>query len=125
RGVVLLLGLRLERAAFARDEQPLEGAIRNGQASVEPENTRLVEGLARRVVLLPVGVTGPRVRRPDDPGLGPVDARLPRGAGLDEAAVLELEGILAHVPDVALPVLRIPVVGSLDRVAVLGDGVAH
>src|SRR3954464_5612414 len=122
--VVLVLGLGLEWTALERDQQPGEGSVGDRQAAVAPQHACLVEGLAGRVVLLPVGVARPRFCGHDDPGLSAVDARLPGVAGLHEAAVLALEGVLAHVPDVALLVLRIPVVGPLDRPSVLGDGVA-
>jgi MFS family permease len=39
-------------------------------------------------------------------------------------AILALEGVLAHVPDVALLVLRVPVVCAFDRPPALGDSVA-
>jgi len=55
------------------------------------------------------------------PGLAPFTPCLPRVVGPDEAAMFQLEGVLPHVPDVALFVLRIPVVGSLERLPVLGD----
>ena len=58
------------------------------------------------------------------PGCGAVDAGLPRVARLHEPAVLELPRVLAHVPDVARLVLRVPVEGLLDRRAALGHGVA-
>jgi hypothetical protein len=35
------------------------------------------------------------------------------------AAVLILGGALAEIPDVAAPILRVPVVGHLDRLAAL------
>ena len=53
-----------------------------------------------------------------------VDARLPRPFLGDRLAVLELRRVLAEVPDVAGGVLRVPVVGVLDQLAVLGDRVA-
>ena len=39
-------------------------------------------------------------------------------------AVLELGGVLAEVPDVAVAVLRVPVEGVLDDLSVLGHRVA-
>src|SRR5207247_8051279 len=92
-------------------------------AHVTSETPRLVESLAGRVVLLPVGVARLGVARDDDSRLSAFDPRLPGVACLDEAAVLELEGVFAHVPDVALLVLRVPVEGPLDRASVLGDRV--
>src|SRR4051794_32076440 len=73
--VVLLLGLRLQRAALARDQQArVIAAVRNGRAPVEAQHARLVERLAGRVVLLPVGVSGLGMAGHDDPGLAALDA---------------------------------------------------
>jgi hypothetical protein len=85
----------------------------------------LVERLTGRVVLLPVAVAMPRVRRHDDAGLRAVDSRFPGVACPYEASVLELERVLAQVPDVALLVLRVVVEGPLDGAAALRDRVAH
>jgi len=46
RGVVLLLGLRLERAALARDQNAGEPAVRNLHAAVETQNPSLIKGFA-------------------------------------------------------------------------------
>ena len=43
---------------------------------------------------------------------------------VDDLAVLVVRDVLAEVPDVAGLVLGVPVVGDLDRHAVLGDRVA-
>src|SRR5437763_14607775 len=83
----------------------------------------LVEGLTGWVVLLPVAVARLRIAGHDDSRFGAVDASLPRIACLDEAPVLQLEGVLAHVPDVALLVLRVPVEGLLDLTSSFGDGI--
>src|SRR5919204_2859986 len=123
RGVVLLLGLWLEGAAFARDQDAGESTVWHCHGAREVEHPGLVESLAGRVILLPVRVAGPRVGRHDDARLGLVDAGLPRIARLDEPAVPALERELPHVPHVALPVLRIPVKRSLDRNSVLGHRV--
>src|SRR6266487_4170679 len=77
RRVVLLLGLRLERATLAGDQNAIEPAVRHLHAAAQAENARLVEGLSGRVVLLPVSVTGLRIGRHDDPRLGAVDTGLP------------------------------------------------
>jgi hypothetical protein len=53
RRVELVLGLRLERAEVARNEDVLERAVRDLDACVEAEDPCLVERLAGRVVLLP------------------------------------------------------------------------
>src|SRR5262245_15536100 len=87
RLVVLLLGLRLQWAAFAGDEQMGEAAVRHGLAAVQPEHPGLVERLSGRVVLLPVGVPRLRGGRHDDAGLAAVDAGQPGVAGLDQLAV--------------------------------------
>src|SRR3954447_6626094 len=77
RRVVLVLGLRLQRAALACDQHVVEGAEGPGQRPGQPKDAGLVEGLAGRVVLLAVGVARPRVGGQDDPGLCALDARLP------------------------------------------------
>jgi hypothetical protein len=59
------------------------------------------------------------------PGWAPLTPASHESLCLDEAAVLQLERGLAHVPDVALLVLRIPVECPLDRLPVLGDRVPH
>src|SRR5215211_1519127 len=125
RLVVLLLGLRLERAPLGGDEQALEAAVGHRRAAVEAENARLVQGLSRRVVLLPVGIADLWVSGHDDSGLPAAYPGQPRIARLHEAAMLLLERELAHVPDVPLLVLRVVVEGPLDRLAVLGHGVTH
>src|SRR5262245_35493802 len=76
-GIVLLFGLRLERASLGGHEQRVEAAVGHPGASIQVEDTRLVERLARRVVLLPIGFARLRVGRHDDARLCPVDARLP------------------------------------------------
>src|SRR5205823_4402471 len=81
----------------------------------------LVEGLTGWVVLLPVAVARLRIAGHDDSRLGAVDPRLPRVACLNEMSVLQLQRVLAHVPDVALLVLRVPVEGPLDRAPVFGN----
>src|SRR6266545_561384 len=85
------------------------------------KNACLVESLTGWVVLLPVAVARLRVAGHDDSGLRAVDPCLPGIACSDEVSMLQLEGFLAHVPDVALLVLRIPVEGALDRAPVFGD----
>ena len=75
--VELLLGLRLGRTALARHKHVLEGAEGDGALAAETQDACLVERLAGRVVLLPVGVAWLRVGGHDDPGLGAIDARLP------------------------------------------------
>src|SRR5919204_3569259 len=88
RRVVLLLGLRLERAALAGHEQPrVLAAVGNRYGPIEAQHARLVEGLAGRVVLLPVGIARLRVAGHDDAGLAALDARQPRVAGPDHLAL--------------------------------------
>src|SRR4029450_3533586 len=77
------------------------------------------------VVLLPVGVADRRVGLHDDPGQRPVDPGLPRALGALDLAVLVVLGVLAHVPDVAVAVLGVPVVGVLGDLVVHAHGVAH
>src|SRR4051812_39661563 len=92
---------------------------------MKADDPRLVQGLSWRVVLLPVGVADPRMAGHDDPGLPALDPRQPRIAGPDHAAMLLLQRELAHVPDVALLVLRVVVEGPLDRDPALGYRVPH
>src|SRR5262245_55954249 len=122
--VVLLLGLRLERTELARHDRLLEGAVRHRNRAALAEHVRLVQRLAGRVVLLPVAVAGLRVRRHDDPRLRAVDAREPRVARPDEAAVPPLERVLPEIPNVPVFVLRVVVERQLDRVTAFRDGVA-
>jgi hypothetical protein len=53
-----------------------------------------------------------------------VDPRFPRIAGLDETTALQLEGVLTHVPDVAVLVLGVRIEGPFHR-DVLGDRVPN
>src|SRR3954469_11052127 len=96
--VVLLLRLWLQGAELARDEWVRERPVRHLDGSSPAQDAGLVERLARRGVLLPVGVTRPWVGRHDDSGLGTAHAGSPRVARLDEAPVLPLERVLAQVP---------------------------
>src|SRR4029450_10221440 len=65
------------------------------------------------VELLPEGGSCLRVRRHVDPGLRTVDSR-PPGAlpGSHVPLPIELGGVLAEVPDIALGVLRVPLAGA-------------
>ena len=66
------------------------------------------------------------MREHDDPGDGAGDAGLPRAVRAEEAAVpVVLLRVLAQVPDVAVLVLRVPVLGVLDQAAVELDDVVH
>ena len=76
-GVVLLFGLRFERASLGGHQQRIESAVGHPGASVQVEDTRLVERLARRVVLLPIGFARLWVGRHDDARLRAVDPRFP------------------------------------------------
>ena len=59
------------------------------------------------------------------PGLGSFQAGLPGIARANESTILQFERVLAHVPDVPLLVLRVPVEGTLDRLSVLRNRVTH
>src|SRR5919106_5919174 len=124
RVVLLLDDVGLERCRIPRLEDAVEGAVWQLDALVEAQDLARVLRLAG-VVLLPVGHSDLGVRRHDDARLGAVDAGLPRAARADDLAVLVLLRILAEVPDVAVAVLRVPVVGVLDHGAVLGHDVVH
>src|SRR5262249_19381996 len=76
-------------------------------------------------VLLPVGRTDLDVPRHHDAGLRAVDPRLPRALRAGDAPVLELLGVLAHVPDVPSAVLGVPVTRVFRDFAATRDGVAH
>jgi hypothetical protein len=114
--------LGLQRGELLGDQQVLEQPGGHLGPLVEAEHGRGVAGADR--VLLPVGHARPRLRRQEDAGLGAVDPRPPRPLGRGHLAVLQLPGVLAQVPHVALGVLRVPVVGGLDHLAVLGGDVA-
>src|SRR4029453_9546454 len=75
--------------------------------------------------LLPIGFARPWGGRHDDARLRAVDPRFPRVAGLDETTALQLEGVLTHVPDVAVLVLGVPIEGPFHRGTVLGDRVPN
>src|SRR5439155_19390081 len=78
----------------------------------------LILGLAA-VELLAERLAHPRVGGHEDPRPRPVDARLPRaGARLHPALGVVLHRLLAEVPDVALAILRVPVVRGLLELAV-------
>ena len=49
------------------------------------------------------------------PGIAPSCAGLEGTCSANDLAVLELGGVLAHVPDIARRVLRVPVEGVLDE----------
>src|SRR5262245_46610875 len=68
--VELLLRLRLERAELARDQRIPVCTVGHADGTAHAEDVGLVERLARRVVLLPVAISGPRMGGHDDPGLG-------------------------------------------------------
>lgn len=68
--------------------------------------------------------TDPWLRGHDDARLRAGYAGLPRSARADDLSVLELLRRLAQVPDVAVGVLRVPVVGVLHEFAVGRDGVS-
>ena len=74
---------------------------------------------------MPVRHTDLWVGGQQDARLSAVDACFPGACGADDSAVLVLLGVLAQVPEVALLVLRVPVVGVLDDLPVLADDVVH
>src|SRR4051812_2681186 len=119
-GVELVLErLGLERVEVLREQQALEVPVRHFGLLAAAHHLRAVERVAR-VVLLAVAAPDSRMREHHDARLGAVAARLPRtrlGHGL---AVVVLGRVLAHVPDVALAVLRVVVERVLDQSAVLG-----
>src|SRR5262245_6099094 len=122
--VVLLLKLRFDGAPLDRRERLAERPRRNVQAREEPAHAGRAGGVGR-VVILPVDGAGSRPTAHDHARLGAVDTRLPRIACTHETAVLQLERVLAHVPDIPLLVLRIPVERPLERLSALRDGVAY
>src|SRR3990172_1751266 len=77
------------------------------------------------VVLLPVRSPRPRTREHHDAGLGTVDARLPGTVADDPLSVPKIVRVLAEVPDVPAPVLRVPVECELLRFSGDRDRVAH
>src|SRR5436190_10169273 len=123
--VVLLLKLRFDRAPLDCGERLPKGPVRHFHAHAEPEHAPLIQRAAGRVILLPVHLVRLRVAAHDDPRLGSVDPSLPGVTCADESAVLEFSGVLPHVPDIALLVLRVPVERSLEWFPILRDRVAH
>src|SRR5262245_16535328 len=107
--VVLRLQLRLDGAPLDGAKRPSVGARRDVHGRVLSEYPRLVERAAGRVVLLPVDVAGRGMGFHNDPGLPALDSGLPGVTRPYEPAVPQLERSLAHVPDVPLPVLGVPV----------------
>ena len=106
----------------------VEGAELGLDAEPGRDHLALVHGHAR-VELLEVAVARHRVGAHDPARRGAVHAGLPRSVevGPGEFAfvvVVVVRGDLAHVPDVAVIVLRVPVEGVLDQDAVLIGGVA-
>ena len=100
--------------SFVRSDV-LEVAGRHLGHLLGAEDLAVVLGLAL-VVLLPVLHAVGGVGGHDDPGQRTVDAGLEgAGPGRADLAVLELGGVLAEVPDVALGVLGVPVERVLDQ----------
>ena len=64
------------------------------------------------------------MRGHQDAGFGPVHARLPGPGSVQDFPVFNLFRVLAQVPHVAVSVLREPVEGVFDQVAVEVDAVA-
>src|SRR4051794_912995 len=75
-------------------------------------------------VLLAVGHAELGPGRQRDSGHRSVDSSLP-GAVVERLAVLVRDRVLAEVPDIALRVLGIPVLGHLGRLSMVADDVAH
>jgi hypothetical protein len=61
----------------------------------------------------------------DDAGQSPVDARLPGTLVANDLPVFVLRGVLSEIPDVAVAVLRVPVVSELDGFTVHADDIFH
>src|SRR5215470_2529611 len=103
-----------------------ECAIRDGHGLARFDHVYLVLGLALEVFLVEAVADG-RVGFHDDAGLCAAYAGLPGAGGVGELAGLVVEGSggLAEVPDVAVLVLGVPVVGVLVELAVAEHGVVH
>src|SRR5262245_38490302 len=125
RGVVLLFELRLDRAPLDRPERSSVRPGRHLHQRDGPQHACLVEPAAGRVVLLPIDVARLGVPFHDDPRLAAVDRGSPGVARPHEPAVLQLQRVLAHVPDAAVLVLCVPVEGALHGPPPLGDRVAN
>src|SRR5918998_281126 len=119
---LVLDGPGLQRRPVARHEDAIEGSRRHLRALAEREHLPAVLGLAG-AVLLAIPHPDPRARGHDHPRLRAIDARLPRARARADLAVLVLLRVLAEVPDVAVGVLRVPVLRVLDEPAGLGDAV--
>ena len=114
---------RLEARGVADLDDVVEGAVVGVDAEPGRDHLSFVHGHPR-VELLEVAVARLRVGAHDPARKGAVHTGLPRPVevGPDEFAfvvVAIVRGDLAHVPDVAGVVLRVPVEGVLDQDAVL------
>src|SRR3954453_16892885 len=85
-GVVLPLELVVDRAVFAGDERLPEGTVGNLQRAAAPEHARLVERVAR-CVLLPVGLSRLGLGEHDDARLAVAYTGFPGAVIPDPATV--------------------------------------
>src|SRR5205814_171506 len=94
-------------------------------AGVTAQHAKMVLGVAL-VELLPARLAGVRVNRHVDPRHGTVPACLPGAlCARDVAAGVELGGRLAEVPDVALPILGVPVGRALAKLPAQIEPIFH
>src|SRR4051794_11090547 len=103
----------------------VETAVGDTTGEAQPEHRRLILRHALGEFLV---IMVPRLRSGlhDDAGNGAVHPGLPGALRADHVAVLiELSGVFAEIPDVALDVLGIPVGGVLGELPVLEGEVAH
>ena len=118
--------LRLERIKVARHQHAASAEVTERDFGLFPQADDLASVLRlAREVLLPVAHARLRPRRNDDAGLRAVDSGLEGALRRDGLAVLVLGRGLAQVPDVSAAILRVVVVGGLDRLPVLGGHVAN
>jgi hypothetical protein len=113
----VLEDLRLERRGVLRHEDPIERPVRHADTGIDRDDGSDVLRLAPEELLV-VTLTDGRLREHDHAGLRTADARLPRSLGRGDLAVGVLGRVLAEVPDVPEPILRVPVEGVLRQVAV-------
>src|SRR5215212_81855 len=116
--VLVLGGARLERRPLLGLHRVVRGDEGHRGGCVAVEDLEVILGVSL-VELLARRQSHPRMAREEDAGAGAVAAGLPGALARDHVAVaVELLGVLAEVPDVAVVILRVPVVGDLPRLAV-------
>src|SRR5215211_9183505 len=114
----------LERSPLIGHEHVVERTVGHRGRSIHLHHLGSVLCHTLRIFLA-IRLTHSRISLHGDARLGPLDARLPRPFVAGNLAVLVLRDVFPEVPDVALLVLGVPVVGLLDQLAAFGHPVVH